>query len=138
VVVDGGFSDHPRVTFHDANYTVALANRHPITPTRPMTVVGRQCDSGEAIARDVPLPADVRAGDLLAVACTGAYHHTMGSTYKIVGRPPLVAVKGGRSRELVRRETIVDLLSRDRVYKEPPPMRRRCVDGGCEALLHGE
>jgi hypothetical protein len=62
----------------------------------------------------------------------------MASTYNMVGRPPLVAVKDGRTRELVRRETIADLLSRDRVYKEPPPMPRRRADSGCEALLDGE
>ena len=138
VVVDGGLSDNPRVARYDASYTVAVANRHPITPTQPMTVVGRQCESGDEIARDVPLPADLRAGDLLAVACTGAYQHSMASTYNMVGRPPLVAVKDGRIRELVRRETIADLLSRDRVHKEPPPMQRRRADSGCEALLDGE
>jgi hypothetical protein len=62
----------------------------------------------------------------------------MASTYTMVGRPPLVAVKGGRTRELVRRETIADLLSRDRVYKEPPPMRRGRIESGCEAPLDGE
>ena len=122
VVVDGGLSDNPRVALYDARYTVALANRHSMTATQPMTVVGRHCESGDEIARDVPLPADLHAGDLLAVACTGAYHHSMASTYNMVGRPPLVAVKDGRTRELVRRETIADLLSRDRVYKN----RHRC------------
>ena len=138
MVVDGGLSDNPRVALNDASYTVAVVNRHPNTPTQPMTVVGRQCESGDEIARDVPLPADLRAGDLLAVACTGAYHHSMASTYNMVGRPPLVAVKDGRTRELVRRETIADLLSRDRVYKERPPMRRGRIESGCDALLHGE
>jgi diaminopimelate decarboxylase len=138
VVVDGGLSDNPRPALSDPNYTVALANRHPITATRPMTVVGRQYESGDEIARDVPLPADLRAGDLLAVACTGAYHHSMASTYNMVGRPPLVAVKDGRTRELVRRETIADLLSRDRAGTEPPATRHERADSGCEALLHGE
>jgi diaminopimelate decarboxylase len=50
----------------------------------PMTVVGRHCESGDEIARDVPLPADLHAGDLLAVPCTGAYHHSMASTYNVV------------------------------------------------------
>ena len=137
-VVDGGLNDNPRVALYDARYSVALANRHPLTPTQPMTVVGRHCESGDEIARDVPLPADLRAGDLLAVACTGAYHHSMASNYNMVGRPPLVAVKDGRARELVRRETIADLLARDRVYKGPPPARPERRDRGCEALLHGE
>jgi diaminopimelate decarboxylase len=114
VAVDGGMSDNPRVALYDAKYTVALANRHPLGPSQPVTVVGRHCESGDEIARDVSLPADIHPGDLLAVACTGAYHHSMASSYNMVGRPPLVAVAGGRTRELVRRETIADLLSRDR------------------------
>jgi diaminopimelate decarboxylase len=137
-VVDGGLNDNPRLALYDARYSVALANRHPITPTRPMTVVGRHCESGDEIARDVPLPADLRAGDLLAVACTGAYHHSMASNYNMVGRPPLVAVKDGSIRELVRRETIADLLSRDRARNEPLRVRRERAESGCEALLHGE
>jgi diaminopimelate decarboxylase len=115
-----------------------LANRHSMTATQPMTIVGRQYETDDEIARDVSLPADLHAGDLLAVACTGAYRHSMTSTYNVVGRPPLVAVKGGFTRELVRRETIADLLARDRVYLEPPPMRRGHIESGCEGLLHGE
>ena len=138
VAVDGGLTGNPRGAPYDASSTIALANRHSMTATQPMTVVGRHRESGDEIARDVPLPADLHAGDLLAVACTGAYHHSMASTYNMVGRPPLVAVKGGRTRELVRRETIADLLSRDRAYKEPPPVRRGRAESGCEALLHGE
>jgi diaminopimelate decarboxylase len=138
VVVDGGLGDSPRAAPYDARYSVALANRHPITPTRPMTIVGRHSESGNEIACDVPLPDDLRAGDLLAVACTGAYHHSMASTYNMMGRPPLVAVKDGRARELVRRETIGDLLSRDWVYKEPPPTRGKRVESGSNALRYGE
>jgi diaminopimelate decarboxylase len=138
VVVDGGLGDNPRVARYDAGYTVALANRHSMTATQPTTVVGRHRESGDEIARDVSLPVDLHAGDLLAVACTGAYHHSMASTYNMVGRPPLVAVKDGRTRELLRRENIADVLSRDRSYGEPPPMRHERAGSGCEALLHGE
>ena len=59
------------------------------------------------------MPTDLHPGDLLAVACTGAYHHSMASTFNTVGRPPVVAVHDGRARELVRRETTEDLLARD-------------------------
>lgn len=119
VAVDGGMSDNPRVALYDAKYTVVLANRHPLGPTQPMTVVGRHCECGDEIARDVLLPTDVHPGDLLAVACTGAYHHSMASSYNMIGRPPIVAVHGGRACELVRRETIADLLSRDRELTTP-------------------
>lgn len=114
VAVDGGLSDNPRVSLYGARYTVALANRRSMEAKRPVTVAGRHCESGDEIARDVLLPADVRPGDLLAVACTGAYHHSMASNYNMVCRPALVAVHDGRIRELVRRETVADLLARDR------------------------
>jgi diaminopimelate decarboxylase len=113
VAVDGGMSDNPRVALYGARYTVTVANRHPLGPTQPVTVVGRHCEAGDVIARDVALPTDLHPGDLLAVACTGAYHHSMASTFNMVGRPPVVAVRNGGARELVRRETTEDLLARD-------------------------
>ncbi len=113
VAVDGGMGDNPRVSLYGAQYTVALANRHSLAAKQVVTVAGRHCEAGDEIARDIELPADVHPGDLLAVACSGAYHHSMASTYNMVGRPPLVAANNGRARELVRRETIADLLARD-------------------------
>ena len=113
VAVDGGMGDNPRVALYGARYTVTVANRHPLGPTQTVTVVGRHCEAGDVIARDVELPTDLHPGDLLAVACTGAYHHSMASTFNMVGRPPVVAVRDGRVRELVRRETTEDLLARD-------------------------
>jgi diaminopimelate decarboxylase len=113
VAVDGGMSDNPRVSLYGAQYAVTLANRHPLGMKQRVTVAGRHCEAGDEIARDIELPADLHPGDLLAVACTGSYHHSMASNYNMVGRPPLIAVKDGRARELIRRETIADLLSRD-------------------------
>ncbi len=113
VAVDGGMSDNPRVGLYGAKYSVTLANRHSLASTRRVTVAGRHCEAGDEIARDVSLPSDVHPGDVLAVACTGAYHHSMASNYNLVGRPPVVAVADGCPREIVRRETIADLLSRD-------------------------
>ncbi len=113
VAVDGGMSDNPQVALRGTKYTVALANRRLPRATAPVTVVGRHCEAGDEIARDVELPADMHPGDLLAVACTGAYHYSMGSSCNLIGRPPLVGVANGRFRELVRRETVADLLARD-------------------------
>lgn len=114
VAVDGGVNDNPRVARYGAKYTLALANRQPRGATAPATVVGWHYDAEDEIARDVELPADLRPGDLLAVAYTGAYHYSMGSSSNLIGRPPLIAVAAGESRELVRRETVTDLLARDR------------------------
>jgi diaminopimelate decarboxylase len=113
VSVDGGMSDNPRVSLYGSRYTATLANRHPIGPSQIATVVGRHCESGDELIRDIELPADIHPGDLLAVACTGAYNHSMASNYNLVGRPPVVSVRDGRAHVLVRRETTADLLARD-------------------------
>ncbi|MET8765016.1 diaminopimelate decarboxylase [Lentzea sp. NPDC004782] len=110
VAVDGGMSDNPRPALYGAKYVVRLVGRGG--RSQPMTVVGRHCEAGDVLAEDVPLPADVRAGDLLAVPVTGAYHHALASNYNQVGRPPVVAVKDGSARPIVRRETEEDLLRR--------------------------
>lgn len=113
VAVDGGTGDTPRAAGRAAKHAVALANRHRPTATARVTVVGGH-GTGDEIARDIELPADIRPGDLLAVAGTGAYQHSTESSRGLVGRPPLVAVSAGMARELVRRETVADLLARDR------------------------
>jgi len=69
--------------------------------------------TGAVLAADVPLPADIRPGDLLAVPGTGAYTQSMASNYNLVGRPPVIAVRDGAARLLIRRETTTDLLVRD-------------------------
>ncbi|MEU7768231.1 diaminopimelate decarboxylase [Nocardia sp. NPDC049190] len=113
VTVDGGMSDNPRVALYGAGYEVVVANRHPCGPHMTATVAGRYCEAGDILATDVQLPADLRPGEVLAVPCTGAYHHSLASSYNSVGRPPIIAVRRGRTRELVRRETTADLLARD-------------------------
>ena len=112
VAVDGGMSDNPRPALYGARYTVR-ALRPPGAGLEAVTVAGRYCEAGDVVAVDVPLPADTRPGDLLAVPGTGAYNHSMASNYNMVGRPPVVAVRDGAARVLVRRETDSDLLLRD-------------------------
>ncbi|QUQ70328.1 diaminopimelate decarboxylase [Kutzneria sp. CA-103260] len=113
VAVDGGMSDNPRPSLYGARYSVRPVGRRFSPTGHPVTVVGRHCEAGDVLAEDVVLPSDLRAGDLLAVPCTGAYHHSLASNYNMVGRPPVVSVHDGVARLLVRRETEEDLLSRD-------------------------
>ncbi|MDL4774994.1 diaminopimelate decarboxylase family protein [Actinomadura xylanilytica] len=113
VAVNGGMSDNPRPSLYGARYSVRLIGRRGAGGDRAASVVGRHCEAGDVLVPDARLPADVRPGDLLAMPCTGAYHHSMASNYNLVRRPPVVAVRGGRARLLVRRETVEDLLARD-------------------------
>ena len=113
VSVDGGMSDNIRTALYDAQYTCTLANRASAAPTVRSRVVGKHCESGDVVVRDAWLPGDVRPGDLLAVAATGAYCRSMASNYNHVPRPPVVAVKDASARVIVRRETEADLLSLD-------------------------
>ena len=95
VSVDGGMSDNIRTALYDADYTVVLASRDSDAPAMLARVVGKHCESGDIVVKDAWLPADVRPGDLLAVAATGAYCRSMASTYNHVPRPPVVAVTDG-------------------------------------------
>ncbi|MCM6778892.1 diaminopimelate decarboxylase [Nocardia sp. CDC159] len=113
VIVDGGMNDNPRVALYGARYDAVVANRHPTGPHMTATVAGRYCEAGDILAADVSLPADLRPGEVLAIPCTGAYHHSLASSYNGVGRPPIVSVREGRCSEVLRRETPADLLSRD-------------------------
>ncbi len=113
VSVDGGMTDNPRYALYGAPYTVLPADHMDAPRDMLATVAGRCCESGDVIQPDVPLPASLKAGDLLAVCTTGAYHYSMASNYNRLPRPPIVMLSKGRSYIAVRRETLDDLLRWD-------------------------
>lgn len=113
VSVGGGMSDNVRPALYGAEHEVALASRASDAPTRTMTVVGKHCESGDLVREGAALPADLAAGDLVVVAATGAYTESMASNYNRLPRPAAVLVADGRSRTMLRRETLDDLLARD-------------------------
>ena len=113
VSVDGGMSDNPRPVLYDSGYEAFLPRA--TTADRPLvaTVVGKHCESGDVLVRDARLPADLRVGDVLATPVTGAYGHSMASSYNKVPRPPVLFVRDGEARVVVRRESLDDLLRLD-------------------------
>jgi diaminopimelate decarboxylase len=113
VSVDGGMSDNIRTALYDAEYSVALVSRTSAAGPMLSRVVGKHCESGDIVVRDAFLPADLAPGDLLAVPATGAYCRSMASNYNHALRPPVVAVRDGQARVIVRRETEEDLLRLD-------------------------
>ncbi|MFF3320769.1 diaminopimelate decarboxylase [Streptomyces sp. NPDC002889] len=113
VSVDGGMSDNIRTALYDAEYSVALVSRTSDAPAMLSRVVGKHCESGDIVVKDAFLPADLAPGDLIAVPATGAYCRSMASNYNHALRPPVVAVRDGGARVIVRRETEEDLLRLD-------------------------
>ena len=111
VSVDGGMSDNIRTALYGAEYDVRLVSRSSDAPPTLARIVGKHCESGDIVVRDTWVNDDVRPGDMLAVAATGAYCYSMSSRYNLIGRPAVVAVRDGQSRLVLRRETIDDLLS---------------------------
>jgi diaminopimelate decarboxylase len=113
VSVDGGMSDNIRTALYDADYACTLAARRSEAEPALARVVGKHCEAGDIVVKDEFLPGDVRPGDLLAVPGTGAYCRSMASNYNHALRPPVIAVRDGVARVVVRRETVDDLLATD-------------------------
>ncbi len=118
VSVDGGMSDNARPALYGADYSVRIASRVSDAAPALVRIAGKHCESGDIVVDADYLPGDVRPGDLLAVPVTGAYCWSLASNYNYLGRPPVVAVRDGVSRVIVRGETEADLLARDAGFRE--------------------
>ncbi|MFC5906232.1 diaminopimelate decarboxylase [Streptacidiphilus monticola] len=110
VAVDGGMGDNLEVSLYQQRFEATVATR--VGGGEPCRLVGRHCESGDTLSADVPLD-DPRVGDLIAVPVTGAYTYSLSNNYNGARRPPVVFVRDGRHRAVVRRETYADLMRRD-------------------------
>ena len=106
-------SDNVRTALYDADYSCLLTGRVSDAAPEVVRVVGKHCESGDIVVKDEYLPGDVERGDLLSVPVTGAYCYSLASNYNHALRPPVVAVRDGVARVVVRRETEDDLLATD-------------------------
>jgi diaminopimelate decarboxylase len=113
VSVDGGMSDNIRTALYDADYSCTLASRDSGAASVLTRIVGKHCEAGDIVVKDEFLPGDVRPGDLVAVPGTGAYCRSMASNYNHALRPPVIAVRDGKTSVVLRRETEDDVLSTD-------------------------
>jgi diaminopimelate decarboxylase len=113
ISVDGGMSDNIRPALYGATYSAFLANRSSSEKSISSRIVGKHCESGDILIPEIELPADINAGDLLAIPATGAYGRSMASNYNHMPRPSVIAVKDGQGREILRRENEADLLNLD-------------------------
>ena len=113
VSVDGGMTDNVRFAMYGSPYTVLPTSGLDRPFDMKCSVVGRCCESGDIIQNNVPMPSDIKRGDLIATPTTGAYHYSMASNYNRIPRPPIVMLNNGDSYVAVRRETYDDLVSLD-------------------------
>ena len=112
VFVDGGMADNPRYALYKAKYEAMLANKMNEEADTIYTVAGKCCESGDMLVMDANLPK-VEQGDLLLVSSTGAYNYSMSSNYNRLPKLPVVFVKDGTSRLVVKGETLEDLIRQD-------------------------
>jgi diaminopimelate decarboxylase len=117
VSIDGGMSDNPRPSLYRADYSAALVSRSSDSEPAVSRVVGKHCESGDIVVRDCYLPMDINPNDLLAVAATGAYCHSLASNYNYLPRAAIVAVMDAQVQVIMRAETEADMLSRDPGYQ---------------------
>ena len=113
IAVDGGMSDNIRPGLYGAKYSALLANRTSSAPAINSRLVGKHCESGDIIIRDIDLPSDIAPGDILAIPATGAYGRSMASNYNHMLKPAVISVANGAARTILRRETEADLLALD-------------------------
>jgi diaminopimelate decarboxylase len=112
VSVDGGMTDNIRPALYNAEYECAVANRIESEAEEIVTIAGKCCESGDILLEHVKLP-EIKSGDILAIATTGAYGYSMSSNYNRIPKPAVVMVKDNQARLVCRRETYEDLLKND-------------------------
>jgi diaminopimelate decarboxylase len=112
VSVDGGMCDNPRHIMYGANYEAVLVEKPAAAAQEVVTIAGKCCESGDILIRDIALP-QIKTGDLLAVLVTGAYNYSMASNYNRIPRPPVVMIKGGKAKLVVKRESYDDIILND-------------------------
>ena len=112
VSIDGGMCDNPRYILYQSEYDALVAHKADKPKDTKVTIAGKCCESGDLIGENMPLQ-DVEAGDIIAVCATGAYNYSMSSNYNRLQKPPVVFVKDGKTRVVVKRETLEDLIRND-------------------------
>jgi len=114
LAVDGGLSDNPRPALYGSKYTVERVSPAESAPeTAIFTVSGKHCETDKLFG-DVQLPANIKAGHLLQVLCTGAYNSSMASNYNRYQRPATALIRSNGSHTLIqRRDTWEEMLARE-------------------------
>ena len=112
VSVDGGMADNPRYILYQSEYEAVVANKAGEERNEKVTIAGRCCESGDLIGENMPLQ-HAESGDIIAILATGAYNYSMSSNYNRLQKPAVVMVSEGKSRIVVKRESLDDIIKND-------------------------
>lgn len=112
VSVDGGMADSPRYILYGSEYEAVVANKANEERSEKVTIAGKCCESGDLIGENMPLQ-HAESGDIIAVCATGAYNYSMSSNYNRLQKPAVVFVNEGKSRIVVKRESLDDIIKND-------------------------
>ncbi len=118
--VDGGMSDNIRPCLYQAKYSAEIANNPDGRNKEVVTLVGKHCESGDILIKDIELPA-IREGDIICFYTTGAYGYSMSNNYNRALKPSAVLVNNGKSDIIVNRQTYEQLCESDVIPAELNP-----------------
>jgi len=119
--VDGGMSDNPRPALYGAEYEAVLARPSGDSECLSYRIVGKHCEEGDTLIRSACLPK-LSPGDVIGILVSGAYQYAMRSNYNHLPNPAVVHVADGQSFVVVDRETLEDLIAKERPF--PHPIRK--------------
>jgi len=106
--IDGGMTDNIRPALYQAKYAVKAVSNMTSDETILVDVVGKCCESGDIIAKDVLLPSTID-DDVIVVFCTGAYGYSMSSNYNGLTRPKVLFIGKDSINVAIERETIEEI-----------------------------
>jgi diaminopimelate decarboxylase len=112
ILADGGMTDNPRYAMYGARYSCLTVTGVEREIGEKVSIAGPYCESGDVVIEDLPMPR-VEEGELIAIPAAGAYHLSMSSNYNGARKPAVLWLEEGTAKEIIRRETIEDLLRRD-------------------------
>ncbi len=117
LIVDAAMNDLIRPAFYGAYHEIVPVTKRATAKKVKTDIVGPICESGDFLAKDRKIEP-LRPGELLAVMSCGAYGFVMSSNYNSRPRVPEVVVRGSRFFVARQRESIEEILSKEKIVRE--------------------
>jgi diaminopimelate decarboxylase len=121
-LLDAGFNNLARPILYGAYHPMSIvaADGSADRPQQDVIVGGPLCESGDIFTQEAGgyvrsrrLPA-AKVGDLMVIACAGAYGFVMGSNYNSRPLAAEALIENGTARLIRRRQTFEDMLREER------------------------